>query len=278
MLALARTLLGSGSMKDAVLELNASDDRGIDTVRTKIKMFAQTKVTLPPGRHKIVILDEADAMTSAAQQALRRTMEVFSHTTRFALACNASDKVIEPIQSRCAILRFARLSDEDVLGRCVAVARAEDVPTLAGGLEAVVFTADGDMRQALNALQATASGFGLVDRENVFKVCDQPHPLAVAAALKACAAGELDSAMATLLELHTKGYSCMDVIGTLFRVTKTADDRELPEAVKLAFIREIGFAHMRAGDGVGSALQVAGLTCKLFRVAAEMRAMARHAR
>ena len=170
MLALACALLGPAAMRDAVLELNASDDRGIDTVRTKIKMFAQTKVTLPAGRHKIVILDEADAMTSAAQQALRRTMEVFSHTTRFALACNASDKVIEPIQSRCAILRFSQLPDADVLARCVAVARAEDVPTLPGGLEAVVFTADGDMRQALNALQATSSGFGLVDQANVFKV------------------------------------------------------------------------------------------------------------
>jgi replication factor C subunit 2/4 len=272
MLALARALLGPVAMRDAVLELNASDDRGIDTVRTKIKMFAQTKVTLPAGRHKIVILDEADAMTSAAQQALRRTMEVFSHTTRFALACNASDKIIEPIQSRCAILRFSQLPDADVLARCVAVARAEGVPTLPGGLEAVVFTADGDMRQALNALQATASGFGLVDQANVFKVCDQPHPLAVAEAVKRCSHGELDGAVATLLDLHTKGYSTMDVIGTLFRVTKGMDDAELPEALKLAFIREIGFAHMRAGDGITSALQLAGLAAKLCRVATELRA------
>jgi replication factor C subunit 2/4 len=271
-LALARSLLGS-SFKDAVLELNASDDRGIDTVRTKIKMFAQSKVTLPLGRHKVVILDEADAMTSAAQQALRRTMEIFSHSTRFALACNSSEKIIEPIQSRCAILRFSRLSDTDVLGRCVAVAGAENVPTVPGGLEAIVFVADGDMRQALNALQATHSGFGLVDQDNVFKVCDQPHPLAITACLRSCASGDLDSAYATLSELNAKGYSAMDVIGTLFRVTKnTADDAHLPEALKLAFIREIGFAHMRAGDGVNSLLQLTGLASKLVRVSAELKA------
>ena len=272
-LALARALLGGGApLKDAVLELNASDDRGIDTVRNKIKMFAQTKVTLPPGRHKIVFLDEADAMTSAAQQALRRTMEVFSATTRFALACNSSEKVIEPLQSRCAIIRFARLSDAEVLGRVVGVATAEGVPTVPGGLEAVVFTADGDMRQALNNLQATASGFGLVDAESVFRVCDQPHPLAAGEALKLCAAGAVDDAYAAVAALFEKGYSAGDIIGTLFRVAKGMDAAALPEALKLEFIREIGFAHMRAGDGVNSLLQLAGLVAKLCRVAGAMAA------
>ena len=83
-------------------------------VRNKIKMFAQQKVTLPKGRHKIIILDEADSMTEAAQQALRRTMELYSSTTRFALACNSSEKIIEPIQSRCAMLRYSKLSDAQV--------------------------------------------------------------------------------------------------------------------------------------------------------------------
>ena len=259
-LALARALLGDAHVRDAVLELNASDDRGIDTVRNKIKMFAQTKVTLPPGCHKIVFLDEADAMTTAAQQALRRTMELYSATTRFALACNASEKVIEPLQSRCAIVRFARLSDAELLGRLLAVTAAERVPTVPGGLEAVVFTADGDMRQALNNLQATFSGFGLVDADNVFKVCDQPHPLAAAAALEQCSRGVagVDDAYAAVKALADKGYGAMDVIGTLFRVTKSMDDAKLPEALKLAYCREIGFAHMRAGDGVASLLQLSG--------------------
>jgi replication factor C subunit 2/4 len=106
---LARILLGP-SFREAVLELNASNERGIDVVRNRIKMFAQQKVTLPRGRHKIVILDEADAMTEAAQQALRRTMELYSNTTRFALACNSSEKIIEVNLLRLGIaLRYINL-------------------------------------------------------------------------------------------------------------------------------------------------------------------------
>jgi replication factor C subunit 2/4 len=168
-LCLARQMLGD-SYKNAVLELNASDARGIDVVRNKIKMFAQKKVTLPPHRHKLIILDEADSMTNAAQQALRRTMEIYSHTTRFALACNNSTKIIEPIQSRCAVLRYTRLSDAEVLSRLQDVAALENVSYDTAGLEAIVFVAEGDMRNALNSMQSTVSGFGRVSSENVFKV------------------------------------------------------------------------------------------------------------
>jgi len=261
--ALAHELLGP-AYKDACLEMNASDDRGIDIVRNKIKMFAQKKVTLPPGRHKIVILDEADSMTSAAQQAMRRTMEIYSNTTRFALACNTSEKIIEPIQSRCAIIRFARLSEEQILQRLNCVVEAEKVPYVADGLEAIVFTADGDMRQALNNLQATFSGFGYVNQENVFKVCDQPHPLMVASILNHCREARLDDAYEIAKALFQQGYSAMDIIGTAFRVCKTA---EMPEYLKLEFIREIGFAHIRVGDGVDTLLQLGGLLSKLCRVA-----------
>ena len=256
-LALARTLLGD-AFKEAVLELNASDDRGIEVVRGRIKAFAQKKVTLPPGKHKIIILDEADSMTDGAQQAMRRTMELYSNTTRFALACNLSEKIIEPIQSRCAVLRFSKLTDKHVLKRLQEVLHAEQAgqaPFNEEGLEALIFTAEGDMRQALNNAQATIAGFGLISSENVFKVCDQPHPLLIKQVLDASARADFEGANGIVEELWGKGYCALDIIGTLFRVTKI---EPMDEELKLEFIKEIGNCHMRVLDGLGSLLQVSG--------------------
>ena len=113
-LALCREILGE-HFNEATIELNASDERGINVVREKIKIFAERMVRLPPGKHKVVILDEADSLTSAAQQALRMIISNYSATTRFVFSCNNSSKIIEPIQSRCGMLRFSKLTDKDVL-------------------------------------------------------------------------------------------------------------------------------------------------------------------
>lgn len=243
-LCLARQLLGD-AYKEAVLELNASDERGIDVVRNRIKGFAQKKVTLAPGRQKLVILDEADSMTSGAQQALRRTMEIYSATTRFAFACNQSNKIIEPLQSRCAILRYARLTDAQVVRRIMQICEAENVQYSDDGIAALVFSAEGDMRQAINNLQSTQAGFGFVNGDNVFKVVDSPHPIKVQAMIKACHETRVDDALTSLKELWDLGYSCHDIISTMFKVTKTIDT--LSEHAKLEFIKVslVNFAYSR---------------------------------
>ncbi|KAF5118956.1 hypothetical protein DV495_000347 [Geotrichum candidum] len=227
-------------------------------------LIISQKVNLPAGRQKIVILDEADSMTAGAQQALRRTMELASGTTRFAFACNLSNKIIEPLQSRCAVLRYSKLTDQQVLKRLLEIIKLENVQYSDDGLSALIFSAEGDMRQAINNLQSTVSGFGFVSGDNVFKVVDSPHPIVVQAILKACNQGDIDAALLSLKQLWDKGYSAVDIISTMFRVTKFLPD--LSEATKLEFIKVIGFTHMRVLDGVSTYLQLSGCLAKLCKL------------
>ena len=261
-LALCRAMLGP-KLKDAVLALNASNERGIDVVRNRIKGFAQTKVTLPPGMTKIVVLDEADSMTEAAQQALRRIMEVYSKTTRFALACNNSERIIEPIQSRCALIRFHKLSDEEVCGKLLDICMQEDVKWQEDGLAAIVSTASGDLRQAINNLQSAVEGFGRVTEDNVYKVCDEPHPVQVRKMLVHCRNDQFRDAYNVLKDLWDRGYSPDDLIGSMFRVSKTLD--ELSEYQKLLFVQEIGKTHLLITQGVATLLQLTALLVRLVR-------------
>lgn len=228
---------------------------------------------MPPGRHKMIILDEADSMTSGAQQALRRIMELYSKTTRFALACNTSSKVIEPIQSRCAILRFSRLRDDEIVERLMDIQEAE------GGIEinnegyaALLFIADGDMRQAINALQATVTGFGpKVTAENIFKVSDQPHPeISKKIILDGCVQGDYETALSGLNHLWSMGYAAIDIILTLFRVTRGLDNKLLSEDLQIEFIRLIGFTHVRIVEGLSTKLQLAGLLSAMCRTSHEL--------
>merc|ERR1711879_623721 len=261
---LASDLLGPKLKKTAVLELNASDARGIDVVRNKIKMFAQQQINLPPGRHKIIILDEADSMTGAAQQAMRRTMENFSKTTRFALACNISSKIIEPIQSRCAILRFGRIADEELSKRLKVVLEKESAPYDESGVDALIFSAEGDMRNVLNGAQSTFNAFGLVNQAHVFKMNDQPQPAKIKASLEASLRKNWKEAFAPVHEIWKQGYSTTDIISTFFRVAKQMD---APENVKLEWLKEIGLTHMRVNAGATGLLQLDAMVAKFIKCA-----------
>mmetsp|Transcript_28621 Transcript_28621/g.32712 ORF Transcript_28621/g.32712 Transcript_28621/m.32712 type:complete len:322 (+) Transcript_28621:97-1062(+) len=253
-LCLAREILGE-DLKAGVLELNASDDRGIDAVREKIKSFAQTKVNLKSGLHKIIVLDEADSMVEAAQQALRMIMTEYSSTTRFALACNDSSKIIEPIQSRCAMLRYTRVNDEEIVERILHIIKAENITYDPRGLEALTYTAEGDMRQAVNNLQSTVAGFDDLTYENVFKVCDQPNPKIMRDIITACTNGDFNTAQENLDHLSTQGYSPIDIVGSL---TKECQNMPLSENLKLLYLKELALLKMRVLDGCASPLQLSG--------------------
>ncbi|KAL7670686.1 hypothetical protein ACOME3_005614 [Neoechinorhynchus agilis] len=267
-LCLAHEMLGI-HYHTAVLELNASNERGIEVVRGKIKSFAQRKVTLPPRAHKIIILDEADSMTEAAQQALRRTMEVYATTTRFALACNNSEKIIEAIQSRCAIIRFGRLPDDSIIKRIEQIAFAENLKYTQSGLKAIAFSAEGDLRKAVNNLQATAFGFNFIDEDNVFKVCDEPNPVMAKEILSRCLEQELDKAIEIGDYMWKRGYTAQDILSTLIRVLKVFDfsqykkTDEEAEMLRIEMIKEVCLLNIDVAKlGIGSWLQIMALLGK----------------
>lgn len=266
---MARKLLGP-NMKDAVLELNASNERGLDVVRNKIKMFAQAKVTLEPGKQKLIILDEADAMTEAAQQALRRTIEIYSKTTRFAFACNIFDKIIEPIQSRCAVVKFNRLNEDQLRDKMLSICKMMNVPYDDKGINAIIYTAQGDMRQAINNLQSTYDGFGSITEENVFKVCDEPPPVVIETIVESCLKMKLGEAEKSLEHLFKLGYCTEDIISSMFRVVKSY---KMSEFKKLEYLKQIGIIQIRVVQGVNSMLQLKGLIshfCKISNLAPEL--------
>src|SRR6056297_3512046 len=173
-LIIVKELFGK-SWKDNYLELNASDERGINVVREKVKNFARTKplANIP---FKVIFLDEADALTPEAQQALRRTMENYSSNCRFILSCNFSSKIIDPIQSRCAIFRFRLLEKKDVEKVLKRIAKAENLQIDDEAISEIYEGSEGDCRRSINVLQSTASVSPNINKELVSTILADTKP------------------------------------------------------------------------------------------------------
>merc|ERR1719295_1925915 len=175
LLAAARQLNGK-NWKSMTLELNASDDRGIDVVRNQIKVFASTKQIFSNG-FKMIMLDEADAMTSSAQFALRRVIEKYTKNTRFCLICNYVNKIIPALQSRCTKFRFAPLREDDIKGRLWDIAKTEGVNLTDDGMKSILRLSGGDMRRCLNIMQSAHTAHNVVNEETVHECTGSPRDI-----------------------------------------------------------------------------------------------------
>lgn len=254
-IAIARELYGE-AWHNNFTELNASDERGIDVVRKKIKNFARTS-PLGDTRFKIIFLDEADALTPDAQAALRRTMERYHSTCRFILSCNYSSKIIEPIQSRCAVYRFRPIPEDAVGERIEYIAGQEDLEVTEEGLEAIKYVAGGDMRKAINALQAAGGISEVVDDESIFAITSTARPEEVGDLIEQALEGDFMAARAKLDELLIdQGLSGEDVIRQIHRVTL---DQNLPDRVKVNLVDRIGEIDFRLTEGASERIQLEAL-------------------
>jgi DNA polymerase III delta prime subunit len=257
--AIARELYGD-DWRGNFLELNASDERGIDVVRDRIKSFARSQMSRDHD-YRLIFLDEADSLTDDAQSALRRTMEQFSDTTRFILSCNYSSKIIDPIQSRCAVFRFSPLSDEAIRKQVEDIAAAEGIETTEEGLDALVYYADGDMRRAINALQAAATTGQVVDEEGVFTVTSTARPEDIREMVGAAVEGDFPAARAKLATLlDDVGMAGGDIIDQLHR---SVWDFDLTDREAAHLMDRIGEADYRIAEGANERVQLEALLASL---------------
>lgn len=265
-LCLTRDLYG-GIYREHIMELNASDERGINVVRETVKTFARVK-SIGEIPFKIMILDEADNMTADAQQALRRTMERYTETCRFIMCANYSGKIIEPIQSRCAPFRFTYLPREEH-DRCLkAMAEKEKVKLSSEGVDAIFEVCGGDLRRAINTLQAAASLDKPVDAKTIYSITGRATPADVQRMMKTAIEGDFLGARKQLRDMIQKyGIAGSDIIRQIHTEIFRSD---IPEQWKIRLADVVGEADYRLVEGSDEEIQLSALLARLVEAGSEL--------
>jgi len=264
-LCIARELFGD-NWKSFTLELNASDERGINTVRDRIKDFSRYGRTgFGDAPYSLVILDESDQMTGAAQTALRRIMETSSRTSRFILICNYSSKIIEPIQSRCAIFRFSKLDESSMVDHLKKIAQKEELQLIEEAAQKIVEYSEGDLRHAINALQtAAAYQTGVIDEQTVLQVFGEASPRQVQMMINKALSGDFIEARKMMYDLIGQyGFSGSEIVRQMLReLLKVPHISDIQKA-ELADI--IGEYDYRLTQGANSDIQLSALLAQFSK-------------
>lgn len=249
------------SWHENFLELNASDERGIDVIRVKVKEFARTK-SIGDVPFKIIYLDECDALTREAQQALRRTMENYSQTCRFILSCNYSSKIIEPIQSRCAVFRFKPLSKEEIFEIIGTISTREKLSIDHSGKEALVEVSEGDVRKLENIMQACAVLNNKITESIVFEVAGFARPKEINQILEHVVKKDFEKAKSKLLDtMLNYGLSGIDIIKQLHKEVWKLD---ISPEKRLEMMKDCAEIEFRMTEGSDEFLQLEGLIARFI--------------
>ena len=254
-LAVAKEMYGK-SFASMSLELNASDDRGINVVREQIKNFASTQQIMSKGI-KLIILDEADSMTNAAQFALRRIIEKYTKTTRFCLICNYVSKIIPALQSRCTRFRFMPLPGDVAKLRIRAIADNEGIGLTEDGLNALVELGRGDMRKYLNILQSTSMAFNTINAKAIYNCTGNPDPEFIERILEVLLTMNFNEIFESINQerMHF-GFSLSDIIRELH---KNVMEIKFPEKLKMLLVKRMSEIEMRLSEGASEKIQLGAL-------------------
>jgi len=268
-LALSRDLYGPG-YRNFILELNASDERGIDVIREKVKNFARTAAIASPVSFKILIMDEADSLTTAAQHALRRTMEIYTRTCRFCLIGNYSENIIDPIQSRCSIFRFGPLDESDMKSYIKNIATNENIDVVEEGLDALFQSSQGDLRKATNLLQAAAATGTVIDDVTVYEVLGKVSPERIRTMIKLALEGQFIESREVLREqLINEGLAPDDIIRMIY--SEIMRSTLFTEQWKVKLSDTVGEVDYRLTQGARPEIQLSTLLAHLALAGEEMK-------
>jgi len=263
-LALSRELFGE-TWKQNFIELNASDERGINIIRGKIKNFART-APMGQNQFKIIFLDEADSLTIDAQAALRRTIEKYSHICRFMLSVNYSSKLIEPIQSRCTVFRFGPIKPDAIHKYLRKIAKEEKLEITPDGLETLIFVSKGDLRKAINVLQVGASISNKITAELLYETSSTAKPEDVKLLIDSALSGNFMMARNQLYDLLLKyGMSGEDLIK---QIHQAIFDLTISDESKVKLIEKTGETEFRLVEGCNDHIQLEALMAQ-FALAGE---------
>ncbi len=264
-IALAIELFGD-SWKDNFIEMNASNENGIDVIRNKVKDIARMRPSNPYG-FKILFLDEADQLTSEAQAAMRRTMEMYSETTRFIFACNYSSKIIPPIQSRTVVFRFRPIPAEFIKKKLTEIAKKEGFSVDDESLSAMVEISGGDMRKAINVFQAVCTS-GEISPKRIYEIVGAATPENINQLISRAINGLFDEAR----EIEDKmlvedGLSGIDIIRSMHSIVRSSI---ISPKQKIEIIKAIAEAEFRIVEGSNDRIQLDALIANLSKIGSEI--------
>jgi len=261
--ALARELFGKEFERN-FLELNASDARGIDVVRGQIKDFARTLAF--DASFKLIFLDESDALTADAQQALRRTMEKYTKTARFIMSCNYSSRIIEPIQSRCVVFRFKHLSLNDLAKKIGDIAKIEGIQLDESALSAINYVSEGDLRKAINVLQSASSVSKKINDKTIFEVSSRARPQEVNEVIMLALGQKFLEARAKLDTLmYDYGMSGEDIVSQIYKQLIDMPEDKIEGKTKIELINILGEYNFRISQGANERIQIEAMLAQFMK-------------
>lgn len=261
-LCIAKHILGN-NFNEGVTELNASDDRGLEAINNTIIHFCKKKLEVNGvNLYKIIILDEADNITKKAQTVLSNYIETYKHNTRFIFTCNDHSKIIESIQSKCILLNYSKLSDNLIKTKIKQICEIENVKYSEDGLDALIYISHGDIRQCMNFLEGIYYGYGELNKENVYKICDQPQPVLIINIIKACLSNNINQAIYHTNEIKKNGYCVNDIVIGMLTLLK---DIKMDEETRMKYIDIVNETYIDTNNLIESDLQLYACLAKMIK-------------